>query len=170
MGRPGLSREGEDGRHRAPSAVGTPGACHRSQVTGVGLPVKEILAQLSPLSFKLLQLIAKSQLTSLSGVAQKNYFNVLDKIVQKGKRATDGFHRLNLSEVWCEGRAVPSLSPSGQAVGAACPLSAGPSRRLPPGLGARGQLAGLWSCSWRRGTALCHGEKCAVCEHTREGE
>uniref|UniRef100_A0A8C7AXH2 F-box protein 25 n=1 Tax=Neovison vison TaxID=452646 RepID=A0A8C7AXH2_NEOVI len=32
---------------------------------------------------KLLQLIAKSQLTSLSGVAQKNYFNVLDKIVQK---------------------------------------------------------------------------------------
>ncbi|KAJ8775783.1 hypothetical protein J1605_016181 [Eschrichtius robustus] len=31
----------------------------------------------------LLQLIAKSQLTSLSGVAQKNYFNVLDKIVQK---------------------------------------------------------------------------------------
>ena len=35
------------------------------------------------LSFKLLQLIAKSQLTSLSGVAQKNYFNILDKIVQK---------------------------------------------------------------------------------------
>ncbi|XP_027955558.1 F-box only protein 25 isoform X3 [Eumetopias jubatus] len=32
---------------------------------------------------KLLQLIAKSQLTSLSGVAQKNYFNVLDKIVRK---------------------------------------------------------------------------------------
>ncbi|XP_054422188.1 F-box only protein 25 isoform X2 [Pteronotus mesoamericanus] len=32
---------------------------------------------------RLLQLIAKSQLTSLSGVAQKNYFNVLDKIVQK---------------------------------------------------------------------------------------
>uniref|UniRef100_A0A8D0GMW8 F-box only protein 25 n=1 Tax=Sphenodon punctatus TaxID=8508 RepID=A0A8D0GMW8_SPHPU len=32
---------------------------------------------------KLLQLIAKSQLTSLSGAAQKNYFNVLDKIVQK---------------------------------------------------------------------------------------
>lgn len=35
---------------------------------------------------KLLQLIAKSQLTSLSGVAQKNYFNILDKIVQKGHR------------------------------------------------------------------------------------
>ncbi|KAG8517568.1 F-box only protein 25, partial [Galemys pyrenaicus] len=35
---------------------------------------------------KLLQLIAKSQLTSLSGVAQKNYFNVLDKIVQKEAR------------------------------------------------------------------------------------
>ncbi|XP_013924089.1 PREDICTED: F-box only protein 25, partial [Thamnophis sirtalis] len=34
---------------------------------------------------KLLQLIAKSQLTSLSGAAQKNYFNILDKIVQKGK-------------------------------------------------------------------------------------
>lgn len=33
---------------------------------------------------QLLQLIAKSQLTSLSGAAQKNYFNVLEKIVQKG--------------------------------------------------------------------------------------
>ncbi|XP_074009294.1 F-box only protein 25 isoform X1 [Numenius arquata] len=32
---------------------------------------------------KLLQLIAKSQLTSLSGAAQKNYFNILDKIVRK---------------------------------------------------------------------------------------
>lgn len=32
---------------------------------------------------RLLQLIAKSQLTSLSGAAQKNYFNILDKIVQK---------------------------------------------------------------------------------------
>ncbi|XP_058691878.1 F-box only protein 25 isoform X7 [Poecile atricapillus] len=32
---------------------------------------------------QLLQLIAKSQLTSLSGAAQKNYFNILDKIVQK---------------------------------------------------------------------------------------
>ncbi|XP_058380858.1 F-box only protein 25 isoform X2 [Diceros bicornis minor] len=32
---------------------------------------------------RLLQLIAKSQLTSLSGVAQKNYFNILDKIVRK---------------------------------------------------------------------------------------
>ncbi|XP_058575783.1 F-box only protein 25 isoform X9 [Neofelis nebulosa] len=32
---------------------------------------------------ELLQLIAKSQLTSLSGVAQKNYFSILDKIVQK---------------------------------------------------------------------------------------
>uniref|UniRef100_A0A670Z083 F-box only protein 25 n=1 Tax=Pseudonaja textilis TaxID=8673 RepID=A0A670Z083_PSETE len=32
---------------------------------------------------ELLQLIAKSQLTSLSGAAQKNYFNILDKIVQK---------------------------------------------------------------------------------------
>lgn len=32
---------------------------------------------------RLLQLIAKSQLTSLSGAAQKNYFNVLEKIVQK---------------------------------------------------------------------------------------
>ncbi|KAI1241202.1 hypothetical protein IHE44_0009669 [Lamprotornis superbus] len=29
------------------------------------------------------KLIAKSQLTSLSGAAQKNYFNILDKIVQK---------------------------------------------------------------------------------------
>ncbi|KAM4694832.1 F-box only protein 25 isoform 1-T2 [Discoglossus pictus] len=32
---------------------------------------------------RLLQLIAKSQLTSLSGAAQKNYFNILEKIVQK---------------------------------------------------------------------------------------
>ncbi|KAM9317071.1 F-box only protein 25 [Gastrophryne carolinensis] len=32
---------------------------------------------------RLLQLIAKSQLTSLSGAAQKNYFNVLEKIVKK---------------------------------------------------------------------------------------
>ncbi|XP_041108541.1 F-box only protein 25 isoform X2 [Polyodon spathula] len=32
---------------------------------------------------KLVQLIAKSQLTSLSGAAQKNYFNVLEKIVRK---------------------------------------------------------------------------------------
>uniref|UniRef100_A0A8C4RG06 F-box only protein 25 n=1 Tax=Erpetoichthys calabaricus TaxID=27687 RepID=A0A8C4RG06_ERPCA len=32
---------------------------------------------------KLLQLIAKSQLTSLSGAAQKNYFNILEKIVRK---------------------------------------------------------------------------------------
>lgn len=55
-----------------------------------------------PLSFKLLQLIAKSQLTSLSGVAQKNYFNILDKIVQKGKRMIDIFNRLNLDEICCE--------------------------------------------------------------------
>ncbi|XP_015714799.1 F-box only protein 25 isoform X3 [Coturnix japonica] len=32
---------------------------------------------------ELLQLIAKSQLTSLSGAAQKNYFSILDKIVRK---------------------------------------------------------------------------------------
>ncbi|XP_069091934.1 F-box only protein 25 isoform X1 [Pleurodeles waltl] len=32
---------------------------------------------------KLLQLIAKSQLSSLSGAAQKNYFSVLEKIVRK---------------------------------------------------------------------------------------
>lgn len=37
--------------------------------------------------FQLLQLIAKSKLTSLSGAAQKNYFNILDKIVRKGKAA-----------------------------------------------------------------------------------
>ena len=46
---------------------------------------------------QLLQLIAKSQLTSLSGVAQKNYFNVLDKIVQKGKVMSDTFNNLNLN-------------------------------------------------------------------------
>ncbi|XP_056150549.1 F-box only protein 25 isoform X2 [Lampris incognitus] len=32
---------------------------------------------------KLFQLIAKSELTSLSGAAQKNYFNILEKIVHK---------------------------------------------------------------------------------------
>uniref|UniRef100_W5MV17 F-box only protein 32 n=1 Tax=Lepisosteus oculatus TaxID=7918 RepID=W5MV17_LEPOC len=32
---------------------------------------------------RLLELIAKSQLTSLSGVAQKNYMNILEKVVQK---------------------------------------------------------------------------------------
>lgn len=50
----------------------------------------------SPPPPKLLQLIAKSQLTSLSGVAQKNYFNILDKIVQKGKARTDIFNDLSL--------------------------------------------------------------------------
>lgn len=34
---------------------------------------------------QLLELIAKSQLPSLSGVAQKNYMNILEKVVQKGK-------------------------------------------------------------------------------------
>lgn len=34
---------------------------------------------------QLFQLIARSQLTSLSGAAQKNYFNILEKIVRKGK-------------------------------------------------------------------------------------
>lgn len=34
---------------------------------------------------QLLELIAKSQLTSLSGIAQKNYMNILEKVVQKGK-------------------------------------------------------------------------------------
>ncbi|XP_030074677.1 F-box only protein 32 [Microcaecilia unicolor] len=32
---------------------------------------------------RLLELIAKSQLTSLSGIAQKNYMNILEKVVQK---------------------------------------------------------------------------------------
>ncbi|KAM6375816.1 F-box only protein 32 isoform 3-T3 [Alca torda] len=32
---------------------------------------------------ELLELIAKSQLTSLSGIAQKNYMNILEKVVQK---------------------------------------------------------------------------------------
>ncbi|KAG9339377.1 hypothetical protein JZ751_023770 [Albula glossodonta] len=34
---------------------------------------------------QLLELIAKSQLPSLSGVAQKNYMNILEKVVQKGE-------------------------------------------------------------------------------------
>ncbi|XP_030893471.1 uncharacterized protein LOC102737413 [Leptonychotes weddellii] len=41
------------------------------------------LSNVRPFLLQLLQLIAKSQLTSLSGVAQKNYFNILDKIVRK---------------------------------------------------------------------------------------
>ncbi|XP_067838023.1 F-box only protein 32 [Heptranchias perlo] len=32
---------------------------------------------------RLLEIIAKSQLTSLSGIAQKNYMNILEKVVQK---------------------------------------------------------------------------------------
>lgn len=66
---------------------------------------------------QLLQLIAKSQLTSLSGVAQKNYFNILDKIVQKGKIVTDvsdnkrirGFSLfLCMCDAVVSGRAVPT--------------------------------------------------------------
>uniref|UniRef100_A0AAR2L6A6 F-box only protein 32 n=1 Tax=Pygocentrus nattereri TaxID=42514 RepID=A0AAR2L6A6_PYGNA len=34
---------------------------------------------------RLLELIAKSQLPSLSGVAQKNYMNILERVVQKGE-------------------------------------------------------------------------------------
>lgn len=37
--------------------------------------------------FQLLELIAKSQLPSLSGVAQKNYMNILERVVQKGESA-----------------------------------------------------------------------------------
>ena len=48
-----------------------------------------------PFPLQLLQLIAKSQLTSLSGVAQKNYFNILDKIVQKGELLTDVLNNLD---------------------------------------------------------------------------
>lgn len=39
---------------------------------------------------QLLELIAKSQLTSLSGIAQKNYMNILEKVVQKGKKQEQG--------------------------------------------------------------------------------
>lgn len=35
---------------------------------------------------QLLELIAKSQLPALSGVAQKNYMNILERVVQKGER------------------------------------------------------------------------------------
>lgn len=44
---------------------------------------------------QLLELIAKSQLTSLSGIAQKNYMNILEKVVQKGKK------RKWWGGVWC---------------------------------------------------------------------
>lgn len=36
---------------------------------------------------QLLELIAKSQLTSLSGIAQKNFMNILEKVVLKGELA-----------------------------------------------------------------------------------
>lgn len=59
---------------------------HTAQYVTVVFPSeRDSQLSLSLLILKLLQLIAKSQLTSLSGVAQKNYFNILDKIVQKGK-------------------------------------------------------------------------------------
>lgn len=48
---------------------------------------------------QLLELIAKSQLTSLSGIAQKNYMNILEKVVQKGKKRKQwggGVVRFNL--------------------------------------------------------------------------
>jgi hypothetical protein len=35
-----------------------------------------------------LELIAKSQLTSLSGIAQKNFMNILEKVVLKGEHPT----------------------------------------------------------------------------------
>lgn len=52
---------------------------------------------------QLLELIAKSQLTSLSGIAQKNYMNILEKVVQKGKKRKrwGGGARFNLVySVW----------------------------------------------------------------------
>lgn len=39
----------------------------------------------SPSLLQLLELIAKSQLPALSGVAQKNYMNILERVVQKGE-------------------------------------------------------------------------------------
>ena len=70
-----------------------------SRVTGVGrwVSLQRQCSPVAPPPLKLLQLIAKSQLTSLSGVAQKNYFNILDKIVQKGKASTGVFTDLSLS-------------------------------------------------------------------------
>lgn len=46
---------------------------------------------LSPL--QLLELIAKSQLPALSGVAQKNYMNILERVVQKGELRQSFFLR-----------------------------------------------------------------------------
>lgn len=40
---------------------------------------------------QLLELIAKSQLTSLSGIAQKNYMNILERVVQKGEHLLSFF-------------------------------------------------------------------------------
>lgn len=75
---------------------------------------------------KLLQLIAKSQLTSLSGVAQKNYFNILDKIVQKGKARTDIFNDLSLRNLvqgdWIFFHLPPVLMISNNLMGSGWPL------------------------------------------------
>lgn len=59
--------------------------CH---VTGVKIRKVSLLSKACHFYFypQLLELIAKSQLTSLSGIAQKNYMNILEKVVQKGKK------------------------------------------------------------------------------------
>lgn len=46
---------------------------------------------------QLLELIAKSKLPSLSGVAQKNYMNILERVVQKGETC----HPSQVTELVC---------------------------------------------------------------------
>jgi len=51
----------------------------------VGGPAVDALPLPPLLLLQLLELIAKSKLPSLSGVAQKNYMNILEGVVQRGK-------------------------------------------------------------------------------------
>lgn len=67
--------------------------CFRSFITHVRIPLFHL---------QLFQLIARSQLPSLSGAAQKNYFNILEKIVRKGKEASHQWGQLFLFSVGTE--------------------------------------------------------------------
>lgn len=126
----GASLMEEKGGHRRSPALG-----RRSQIIGRWgrVPCEGDSCAAFPSFLQLLQLIAKSQLTSLSGVAQKNYFNVLGKIVQKGKRATDVSHRLNFTErsKGCKGPAAgrPAGRRDARAPGGVCGVRARVCRR-----------------------------------------
>ncbi|KAG8133928.1 hypothetical protein E2320_011671 [Naja naja] len=71
---------------------------------------------------RLLELIAKSQLTSLSGIAQKNFMNILEKVVQKAGYCTLGeaFNRLDFSNAILDSRRFNYVV---MVVGADCKVS-----------------------------------------------